>query len=113
MSCIENYRRKGQELYASIYKDYVQVRNKASLLTAEYAGSHLELRERRGERKRRENRRAFVFTFYNAKVNNCSSAMGPPFLAYAVRMAPTAEQQRGWSLLVLIPVLTHQAVCGR
>lgn len=27
VSCIENYRRKGQELYASVYKDYVQVRN--------------------------------------------------------------------------------------
>lgn len=63
MSCIENYRRKGQELYASIYKDYVQVRNEAYLLTAECAWSNLELRERRREKKRRENQRAFVLRF--------------------------------------------------
>lgn len=31
VSCIENYRRKGQELYASLYRDYVQVRNEAIL----------------------------------------------------------------------------------
>lgn len=34
VSCIENYRRKGQELYASIYKDYVQRRKSGSIKAA-------------------------------------------------------------------------------
>lgn len=34
VSCIENYRRKGQELYASIYKDYVQRRKRDSIKAA-------------------------------------------------------------------------------
>lgn len=62
VSCIENYRRKGQELYASLYRDYVQVRIKACPFTTEYTQSYLESRERKGKRKRRENP-AFVLSF--------------------------------------------------
>ncbi|XP_057626452.1 WD repeat- and FYVE domain-containing protein 4 [Chionomys nivalis] len=34
VSCIENYRRKGQELYASLYRDYVQRRKSGSIKAA-------------------------------------------------------------------------------
>nr|XP_048277565.1 WD repeat- and FYVE domain-containing protein 4 isoform X3 [Myodes glareolus]XP_048277566.1 WD repeat- and FYVE domain-containing protein 4 isoform X3 [Myodes glareolus]XP_048277567.1 WD repeat- and FYVE domain-containing protein 4 isoform X3 [Myodes glareolus] len=34
VSCIENYRRKGQELYASLYRDYVQRRKSDSIKAA-------------------------------------------------------------------------------